>query len=246
MKKRVYVLMVCSLIFSVAKVRADDFKNNFGANINQKAIDALSEDLGAVINAGSFHQGKALGFPLGFDVGVHGALVGVQNDDKILRDDGSDVQSLFGQVEVGLPLRLNVIGRVGSVDEVNVYGGGLRWGVFTPSVPGLPAVSISGLYSKASHDYFDADVLSANAVLSFEIPFIHPYVGVGYDHTTLDISSEGMASASAGTTKVDGSADGTRIEAGVNLSLIPFTYLTLGGGVANGQKLFHAGLGVKF
>jgi hypothetical protein len=43
-----------------------------------------------------------------------------------------------------------------------------------------------------------------------------------------------------------GTATGTRIEAGINLSLIPFTYLQLGGALVNGDMGYNAGFGVKF
>lgn len=243
MKARWLSLAVMTLLVSSAHVWADDIDNNF-SSLTQSSLDAFTQDFGAAIGAGSFHTGKALGFPLGFDVGAHVGAVGVQDEDGVLKDDGSTLISKWVQAEVGLPARLNVILRGGKIEDANAYGGGLRLGLLKSAVPGIPSISLTGLYTKSDHDLFDADTISANAVLSFAVPFIHPYVGVGYDHTKIDVSDD--PANPAGIRGLDATEGVTRVEAGVNLSLIPFTYLTLGGGIANGEKLLHGGFGVQF
>lgn len=238
------ILLLSSLSTTFA---ADHFKNNFQGNLNQTQLDALSKDLGALIGAGSFHQGKALGFPVGFDVGVQVPVLGVNKDDLILKDDASVAYGTWGQAEIGLPLKLNLIVRGGKMQDAKLIGGGLRVGLFSSSIPGIPSVSIDGLYGKLTHDYFDAKTMTGNLVASFEIPFIHPYIGVGYDHTSLDPTAAGFLGAPASVSRsLKSTTSGYRAEAGINLSLLPFTYLTLGAGMANGQKLYHTGLGVKF
>ncbi len=221
----------------------DDFSNNFGV-VDQKSLDAMTQDFGAAVGAGSFHTGQALGFPLGFDVGVHVAAVGVQDENTILKDDKSTLLSKWIQAEVGLPARINVIARAGQIEDADAFGGGLRVGILKSNVPGLPSLSLTGLYTQASHDLFDAKTFSANAVLSFEVPFIHPYIGAGYDQTELELNDDPMVPASARA--LDSSEGGTRFEAGINLSLIPFTYITLAGGIANGEEMYHGGIGAKF
>lgn len=223
-------------IFLPFAARADVFSDNFAANLNQKTLDALAGDIGALVGGPSFHHGKALGFPIGIDVGVHAAFAGVDKEDKILRDNGATAHSGFVQAEYGLPGRINVLGRIGKLYDADVYGGGLRWGVFTSDVPGLPSVSLSALYDQVKRGLFDAETYSGNLVASFDIPFIHPYIGVGYDATK--VNPDGSA--------LNGKSAGTRLEAGVNLSIIPFTYLSIGGGLANNRRLGHAGLGVRF
>ncbi len=233
----VLVLAALAVITSLPFVaRADVFSDNFAANLNQHSLDALAGDIGALVGGPSFHHGKALGFPLGFDVGVHAAFLSVDNEDKILRDNGVTAHSGWVQAEYGLPGRINLIGRVGRLYAADLYGGGLRWGVFTSDVPGVPSISISGLYGKVKHDVFSAETYSGNLVASFDIPFIHPYLGVGYDSTK--VNPDGSA--------VTGKQGAPRFEAGVNLSIIPFTYLSLGGGLANGRRIGHAGVGVRF
>jgi hypothetical protein len=196
--------------------------------------------MGAIVGAGSFHHGKALGFPLGFDVGVHVPVVGVKNEDTILRDDGSNVTATWIQGEVGLPMKINIIARGGKVLDADMLGGGVRLGLFSSALPGVPSISVSALYSQLDHDYFDMKTYSGNAVLSFDLPFIDPYVGFGYDSSKLETTTKASA------TTMKGSANGTRAELGINLHAIPFTYISAGVGIANGETMYHGGAGVRF
>lgn len=228
-------------------VQADDLTDNFQAHLNQATLDTLTKDLGALLGGGSFHQGKALGFPLGFDVGVHVPVVSLQDGNKILDDNGSTAQALWGQAELGLPARINLIGRLGKMLDGDLVGGGFRYGLLKPLLPAIPAISVMGLYSRMEHPYFDLDTISANIVLSFNLPFILPYLGAGYDYSRMDLSPEAFAGVSPTVSRsLDGEANGYRVEGGINLSVVPFTYITLGAGLANGKSMYHAGAGVKF
>ncbi len=243
---RVALLLAC-VAFTQSLLHGDELKNNFQANLTPSALDALAQDIGAMVGGSSFHQGKPLGFPLGFDVGVHASVVEIQDEDVILRDDESYWGAGFGQVEVGLPARLGVIGRVGSLGDGTIYGGGLRYGLLDSSLPGIPKISLLALYDKMDHDFFDMTHTSINAVLSFDLPVIRPYLGGGWDNTKLDLTDAAFSSVPASVDRsLEGSSDGYRAEAGVNLSLIPFTYLSLGAGLANGGALYHVGLGLFF
>lgn len=246
-KKGLLAIISGCLLALGTTIRADEFTDNFRSHMNDKALDALAQDLGAVMGGGSFHQGKALGFPIGFDVGVHVPVVGVQNDNKILDDDGSTFAAVWGQAELGLPGNINVIGRAGQLFDADMIGGGLRYGLLDPSLPGLPSLSVSALYGQMEHDFFDLETWSANAVLSVDFPFIHPYVGGGFDKTTLDPTSTAFLTVPATVSRsLEGEATGYRVEAGINLSLIPFTYINAGVGLANGKRMIHGGAGIKF
>jgi len=92
------------------------------------------------VGAGSAHSGKNLGFCSDwFDVGVQVPVVGVSNTDTILRDDGSTVKAIWGQGELGLPLRLGLLVRGGTVDSATMLGGGLRWTIISMDAPFLPS-----------------------------------------------------------------------------------------------------------
>jgi hypothetical protein len=230
----VKILLASSFFLAAVPAAADHFSDNFADHTDSKSLEALTRDLGALMSAGSFHDGKALGFPLGLDIGGHVSFLDVDPENRILRDNGSTEQSQAIQLVYGLPKRINLIARVGAIENADVVGGGLRWGVIKSDTMAAPSVALSVLYNRAEHELFEANQFSGNLVASFDVPFIHPYVGAGLDRTELDGGGR--------TTK----QNGYRVEAGINLSVIPFTYLTAGGGIANGRKMGHLGLGVRF
>ncbi|MFN0117179.1 MAG: hypothetical protein ACKVQC_02650 [Elusimicrobiota bacterium] len=241
-----FILMGLFLFVS-SHVKADELKNNFVANLTQVPLDSLTKDLGAVMGGGSFHQGKSLGFPLGVDFGVHVPVVKLKKENVILTDDESALFGAFGQLEYGLPGRINLIARTGKIYDGTLLGGGLRFGIIKSAIPGLPSLSVSGLYNQLSHDYIDVKSYSGNVVLSFDVPFVHPYIGAGYDKTSLEPTAQAFQSAPASVSRsLKGESEGYRAEVGVNLSFIPFTYLSLGAGLANAETMYHLGLGVKF
>jgi hypothetical protein len=248
MKRAAWSLVAALFVAgTIQPVWADDLEDNFKVNLNQPAIDALTKDVGSVLGGGSFHTGKALGFPVGFDIGVHAVAVGVRDENVILKDDTDLVGAAYAQAEVGLPARINVIGRYGSVGDADIYGGGLRVGLLKSSVPGIPSISLSGLYTTLDHEFVVVETYSVNAALSFDLPIVHPYVGAGYDMTSLEVQDKAYEGVPAGIPRgIDSEESGYRVEAGVNLSIIPFTYITLAAGLANGQEMYHAGLGVNF
>jgi hypothetical protein len=248
MKKiKLFSISLALLWMSSPLLHADSISNNFSAHLNQKDLDEFSKDIGALINNGSFHEGKALGFPLGFDVGVHGSSMKIDSSDPILRDDGSKATSLGGQAEVGLPFKINLIVRGGTASDVDYLGGGLRLGLFHSKVPLMPSVSMSALYNNIKHDYFDGNTITGNVVVALDTPFVRPYLGVGYDHTEIKATSKAYVGAAASTpTGLKTKTDAPRVEIGVNISLLPFTYINLGYGQSNGQESGHAGVGVKF
>ncbi|MCB4756694.1 MAG: hypothetical protein LHV69_06635 [Elusimicrobia bacterium] len=244
--RKLALISLSITFFSIPSLRADDFTNNFKDNINQKSLDALAQDLGVIMGGSSFHHGKALGFPLGFDVGAHAVVTNVDKDNLILKDDGNRTQGVWGQVELGLPLKINLIGRMGQMEEADMVGGGLRYGLLKPSLPGLPALSVMGLFSKMDHDYFKLQTWTGNAVLSIDFPFIDPYLGVGYDFSTLELKDAAFVGVSPSVSRnLEGEASGYRAELGINLHLIPFTYINVGIGLANGESMYHAGAGVR-
>ncbi len=247
MKIRRLVLAASVLLAFSPAVRADEFSDNFTANLNPPSLKAFAKGMGSLLGAGSFHTGETLNFPIGFDVGFHVAGVQIKNDNPILRDNKSFIPVGWLQAELGLPARVNLIARYGKLFNADLYGGGLRVGLIKSELPGLPSVSLTGLYDEARHDYFKAKTLTTNVVLSFDVPIVHPYIGAGYDYTRVDPTSKAFATAPASVNRgLDAKASGYRVEAGVNLSIIPFTYMTLGGGLANGGKMGHVALGVRF
>ncbi len=52
-----------------------------------------------------------------------------------------------GQAEVGLPGKINLLARYGQFEDMEMLGGGLRFGLITPGadIPFPPAISVSAL-----------------------------------------------------------------------------------------------------
>jgi opacity protein-like surface antigen len=247
MKKTLILLSI--LAFTSAPLfAADPFDNfntivSFGGTIAQKALDNLATDLGALLGGGSYHGGKSLGFP-GFDIGIQVPTKKVSDDNGIVKSaDVSSIALPMAQVEIGLPANIDLIGRYTSYLNSTLVGYGFRYGIFKPSIPGLPSVSVQAIMTNldvsAKANKFKASTTGVNAVVSFDhLPIITPYAGIGFD--TTEVKPDSTISTLKGT------ASGTRIEAGINLTLIPFTYLKLGAAMAGGSTDASVGIGVSF
>ena len=191
-----------------------------------------------------FHQGKALGFP-GFDIGIHVPARKVSADNEIVKAAGIDTFMFPAlQAEIGLPAKIDVLARYMGYAGSNLIGVGGRYGIFKGSLPLMPSLSVQGMYTmldvNADANKFKANTMSVAAVASFNIPVVDPYVGLGFDSTSVEPDS------SLSLPGMKGSASNYRLEAGINLSLFPLTYLQLGGVLINSDLSYTAGLGVKF
>lgn len=246
MKKLLILVSVVAVsVGTVFAASFDEFKNQLSGprDIAQRNIDNFAKDIGALIAGGSFHQGKALGIP-GFDVGIHVPATSVNKDNAIVKAAGID--SIFlpvVQAEIGLPAKIDLIGRFSAYENSSLIGGGIRYGVFKAGLPGLPSLSLQATYNAlnvdAGDNKFTASAMSVGGVLSFDLPFINPYLGAGFDSTTVEPDATVV-------TGLKGTASGYRLEGGVNLSLLPLTYLQLGGTYLNGEIGYTAGFGVAF
>ncbi|MGA2090835.1 MAG: DUF6588 family protein [Endomicrobiales bacterium] len=251
MKKLLYFLLLCIITSS----------NSFGANpfdgfinqisgvatsVAQKNLNNFTQDLGEAIDGGEYHQAQVLGCP-GFDVGIQVPVVTVNNNDTIIKAAGiSSVAFPLIQAEIGLPGKIDLIGRVTGYDNASMYGVGLRYGLFKGDMPGVPSLSVQSIYNSLTvtdnANKFTATSWSTSLVASMGLLIVDPYLGVGYDMTTL-VPGSSIALPQAG---MKGTANEARIEGGVNLTLFPFTYLKLGAVLVDSQVGYDAGFGVKF
>jgi len=239
--KKLIVLSITFCIFSANCLASNPF-DNFAANISQSNLDNLAKDLGSVLGGGSFRSGKNLGFP-GFDISVRVPYITVNNNDYIVKSAGiSNIPFPLLQVEIGLPLGIDLIGRGASYYSSNMTGFGLRYSVIKSWIPGVPDVSVQSVYNMLSvssgANKLTANTLSTAAVASWKIVMIEPYVGVSYDSTNLTPdSSISSLTSSVGTVRLDG---------GINWTVFPYTYIQLGVSSANSNLSYTAGLGVCF
>ncbi|MBN1822813.1 MAG: hypothetical protein JW803_00680 [Endomicrobiales bacterium] len=246
MKKFIAFAAVCAVFAApaLAKDPFDEFNNvvSLGGTIAQEALDNLSKDLGMLMGGGAVHQGANLGVP-GLDIGIHVPMKSVKDENTIVK--AADVDNILLpilQAEVGLPGNIDVIGRYTGYAGASMVGGGLRYGILKPSVPGLPSVSAQVVYNalnvSSNGNKFTATTMSALATASIGFPVITPYAAVGFDQTAIKPDST--------ISDKEGAASGLRIEGGVNLKLIPLTYLQMGASSVCGETGYTVGLGVKF
>lgn len=247
MKKALLFVAVLCLV-SVKGFAADpfdEFKNTLVNAVRTEAqtqLDSFAKDLGSLMGGGSFHQGKSLGFP-GFDVGVHVPIKSTSDDNKIVKAAKVDTILLpVAQAELGLPAKIDLLVRYSALGDAKMVGYGVRYGLFKSIVPAIPSVSVQATFNSldvnANANKFKATTASVGAALSFGIPIVNPYIGAGLDSTTVEPDST--------ITDLKGTASGTRLEAGINLTLFPFTYMQLGAAIVNGDTGYTAGFGVKF
>jgi len=250
--KKVIIFSIISTIATCPLFAAnpfDKFKDQLSGvttQIAQKNLDNFAKDLGGLMGGASFHAGKTLGFP-GFDVGAHIAARKISEDDAIIKTAGIDNVFLpVIQLEIGLPAKIDLIGRYIAYADATMVGGGLRYGIISNSCPGLPSLSVQALYHTlnvaSGVNKLTATNYCAMAMTSFNIPIVDPYLGIGMDSTSVEPDSSVPLPSSG----MKGSASSVRIEGGINMTLFPFTYIQIGGTLIAGNLDYNAGLGVKF
>lgn len=243
-RKSVVGASLAALLVQAAPVLWANPFDEFRTRVQDQLLKPFAKDLGGLLGAGDFHSGRALGVP-GFDVQ---ATAGLQfrpgKENSIFRDAGVKEFGLPRlQVEVGLPLNIDAIGRGLSAYGTNMVGGGLRYGLWKTKILGvLPDIAVSAFGDSLTHDLFKISHFSFNLAASLNLPIAKPYLGFGLDSTKVTVKD-------VGNTAVNGAsatATGTRLTAGVDLTLIPFTHIYGAYTLFNGNSGAEAGLGVRF
>jgi len=228
----------------------DDVKKMIGTQYKDY-FDPLAKEINVAMNGGLFHQGKPLGIT-GFDAGLKIPLKKINQDfsDK-LKTLQIESPQIFGlpwlQLEKGLPAKIDLVARVGiPIQGVTMYGVGLRYGIFSSIIPGIPDISIMGVYSSLSHEMLIATTKSANIVASFGLPLIKPYIGLGIDSTEVKATDKAKQNTPMVSEEVKGESNVTRIELGINLNIIPLLYFNLGYGIVDSDNFYVLSAGLKF
>lgn len=241
---RAFLLAAALLAPAPALAGADQY-GAFEQFADQGSLKPFTRDLGGILGAATFHSGRPLGFS-GFDMGARfGGQFYPSKGNKILRNDGA---RLFGvpwvQAEIGLPFKLDGFIRGISWQGLTIAGGGLRWGIYTPSdTPWSPHLLVSGVGHSVVHQHFSASHFGANLVFSAGIPVFTPFVGAGIDRTRLVARNSTADPTVIG--RVYTTAEG-RYTAGFRVRPYQFTYFTLAYFLAHGQSGAEGGLGLRF
>jgi len=245
MKKLLAVLLA---VFCAAPAFAvsDEF-GGFAAYWDTGSLKPFTRDLGGILGSSTFHSGRSLGFS-GFDVGAnYAAQFYPSKGDTILRNNGvKDFGLPWIQADIGLPFKIDGFIRGISYQGLTVAGGGLRYGLYSPSdKPWTPQVLVSVVGDSVVHQDFSASHFGADLVASMGNPTVTPYVGAGFDRTRLEahVNSASDPTALAGTSATTLES---RFTAGVRVKPFQFTYLDVAYNCMHGQSGAEAGLGVRF
>lgn len=209
------------------------------------SLKPFTRDLGGLLGAGTFHNGRSLGFS-GFDVGArYGMQFAPSKGDTVMRDKGVKAFGLpLVQAEIGLPFKIDGFIRGVSYQGLTVAGGGLRYGLFSPSdKPWTPQVLVTGVGHSVVHQQFSASHFGASVVCSIGSTRVTPFAGAGFDRTRLVVRSSLLDPALDGK---NATTLESRFTAGVNLKPYQFTYLSLAYTLAHGRSGADAGVGVRF
>lgn len=239
------LLAVLCVLAAVPAFATPDPYSGFEQYADGGSLKPFTRDLGGMLGAATFHNGRSLGFS-GFDVGVRvGAQFYPSKGDNIMRNNGVRAFGLpWVQAEIGMPFKIDGFIRGVSYQGLTVAGGGVRYGLFSPSdKPWTPQVLIQGVGHSVVHQQFSATHFGGDLVASMGTPEFMPYVAAGVDRTRLVVRSSALDPALNGSNV---QTVESRFTAGVRLKPYQFTYLSLAGILAHGQGGAEAALGVRF
>lgn len=239
--KHLFALLVVALAAPAAANPLQDFETR----VRPEHLAPFARDLGGLLGSASAHTGRTRGFPGFWAGGVSAVQTRPDKDNLILRDAGVKT---FGipmlEVAVGLPAKFDVIVHGMRAYGATVLGGGVRYGVYRTDLVDtfLPNVSVSAFGDKVDHEDFSATHGGLNAVATWNLPIVKPFVLAGYDVTEVKVER----ATSAGVVGAKGTGRGSRFTAGLSLTPIPFIDLRAAYSLRHGIPGFELGLGAKF
>lgn len=242
---RAFLAVVAVILLAIPAKAGSDQYGGFEQYADEGSLKPFTRDLGGILGAATFHNGRPLGFS-GFDVGARfGGQFHPSAGNQILRKRGVHAFGLpWVQAEIGLPFKLDGFIRGISYQGLTIAGGGLRWGIYSASdKPWAPQLLVSAVGHSVVHRAFSASHFGANLVCSAGTPVFAPFIGAGFDRTRLVVRASTLDSTLNGreVTTFEG-----RYTAGMRLKPFQFTYISLAYTMAHGQSGAEAGLGVRF
>lgn len=230
MKKTILALFALSLL--ALPVRADindDFRDHF----NLDGLTAYNRDLATLMGQADFHTGKAVTFP-GFDIGANVTAVKTSSENF---SEEKYFYAPFITAETQLPiLNLGIAARGTTYNGFKSIGGGVKW---TQAIA-IVNLSASVFYDRYGTDYYEGDHYSASASASASLLIFTPYIGVGYDYSSLKLKDMGTLTGKKSDDDV------LRYTAGVNIHPLPFLYVYGAYTYSKYNQGFQGGLGLNF
>ncbi|MBI5882855.1 MAG: hypothetical protein HZB91_07110 [Elusimicrobia bacterium] len=251
MIKRIFVLVV-SLVAAASTAQAGVY-SEFEQRIRENVIKPFALDIGGLVGATGFAPVRPLG-TLHPSVKI---VAAVQNkpdkDNLVLRDSGITTFGIpMAEAAIGLPFNLDLVAHGFKVQNLSILGGGVRWCAFKSGLTTkfIPSIGVSAFGDRIDFSAFEASHLGLNAMATWDLPFVAPYIGVGYDATNLKVQSATTTSGSTiiPNTAVQGlseTATGSRFIAGAELKLVFFT-LNGGAMLLHGNQGYFVSTGLQF
>ncbi len=214
--------------------------NAASAGTAKHYLNNLASDMGAVMTGGNYGVSVGLGL-LNFSASAKLNTVNVDNE--IMRADGTSTLLVpMINAALGLPYDFELLAKYGYFYGTNIYGAGLRYKVYDSDVLFIPSVTVQGVYTLANvkdgSNKLNANNLALGATGTFPIPYVTPYVCVGWDRTKV----EDKSSIHSGMT---GSAEGMGYGFGVSVSILSI-YGNVGVHYTDGVPGYTFGLNVGF
>lgn len=209
------VCLMSSAAFANPFDKFNDVMNGASDSLAKRYLNHLASDMGAVMMGGNYGVSVGLGF-LKFSASAKINTVNVDNE--IMRAEGTNVLVVpMISASLGLPYDFEFLAKYGYLYGTNIYGAGLRYNVYDSDVFFIPSVTVQGVYTLAnvsdSGNKLNANNIALGATATFPVPFVTPYVCVGWDRTEV----EDKSSIHSG---MKGSDDGVGYGFGVAISIV--------------------------
>lgn len=234
-------LVLCLLAAPLSAAPLDEFESR----VRSELIKPFARDLGGLLGASGFHNGRALGFP-GFEAGVLAvAQTKPDADNRILRDAGVKGLGLpLLHVAVGLPEKFDIVAHGLKVQDAAVYGGGVRYGILKSGMftKFMPDIGVSAFADRVNHPDFFANHFAANLGVGWDLPIVQPFAAAGMDWTKLEVRVASAQNISGQSAHVSD----WRMAAGADVVPFPFMRLRLAYMMLHGVPGGEVGLLFKF
>ncbi|MHB0995750.1 MAG: hypothetical protein ACYC2I_05205 [Elusimicrobiales bacterium] len=232
------ITLCCLLLLSAPAAFATGAFNGF-IDLDRAGLKPFARDLGGLLGSGLNQTARPLGFS-GFDIGVRAVSQVRPSPGNTALHRNRPFSLGFVQAELGMPYRIDGFIRAGSYEGLAIAGGGLRYGLWNVSDQKNHVNAMLVLASSlATHKYFHAVHFNASVVCSVNRPVFSPYVGVGFDSTSL------QAKTYTGTLGDKAKTVEMRYSAGVRAKLKLF-YLAAGATYTHDRALLNASTGLRF
>lgn len=210
-------------------------------------LQPLSTALSTAMGGALYHRAYTKGFPR-VDIGISMAYVNIPDEDtEFTNSAGTKVATIFGSsssdipgfdedvflipllhANVGLVANLEASGRfttfnIDYLGDLTIYGAGLKYNLSNMLPIPLLDISAQAMYHKFSlSDLMDAGTFSMNLHASVSVPVLPLdfYGGVGYDNSTLEVSTDKLDN-NIGNIQIDGD-NSVKFNVGVSYTMLMF------------------------